>query len=68
MLIEQMNDGFHHPTKKRRFQIYSQKEFTLSLALIDLGCIKIRFSYLVSNKHGRFDDLSGDKRIRAILG
>jgi hypothetical protein len=41
---------------------------TLSLALIDLGCIKICFSNFVSNRHGLFDDLSADRRIRAIFG
>jgi hypothetical protein len=41
---------------------------TLNFALIDFGCIKIRFSNFVSNKHGRFDDLSADRRIRAIFG
>jgi hypothetical protein len=46
----------------------SVSHLTLSLALIDLGCIRIRFSNLVSNRHGRFEDLSDDRRIRAIFG
>ena len=69
MSIELSNDEDHHPTKSHRItKFVCNRSFTRSFELTDLGWIEIRFSYLVSNKHGRFDAFDGDKRIRAIFG